>query len=371
MSEKSFWSIFRRNPRAAENTSISQRENSTPATENSDISLEQVVNFVMELQSYYYNDICKMQTDLLVHAGWPENKLAYIHQKMQQEQVALSEIEKILSSINEIERDYQEVWRKSVYSFYDDIEKSKLKTVRMKVFEVIVRLCAVNTKPELDEVIAKRIEMYRVNWEISNEVAIPKNVNVILVDETNGIYDYRFGSFQKRVDASSEIYALSAEKLEEIRNITFEYEKEISTESVWVRVASISRLELNYMKKTCMLDIHWESGSDNQSDLFFDIVPKKELEQYLKGVLQIAFRQRRYAVISMLIPKRKILEVIGNTEIDDEAKRVKICKKYRFILGERSDKYSGNLMTARIDRRRIPDIVRLISYPKFKKEYFG
>lgn len=340
---------------------------STP--EDAGTTLQDVVNFVAELQSYYYNDICKMQTDLAVQT-LPENKINFMNKKIKQDQVALSQIDNILKSVRENEREFQSVWRKSIYSFYDEIEKVKLEKVQKKVFEIIITLYAVNTKHELERVILNRIEKYRIAWNIGQEVQLPRNYNVVLADEEDGIEQYYLGKFQKKVYTTQEDKVLSAMQLDKIRALKIEIEDGIPTNDVWVYVSSATRLQLNFMRRTCIIDNSWEYDSEMADCLCFDIVSKNELEQYIKGMLQIVLTKRTYSVISIFIPTAQMLNVIGDTRKNEDGSKVKICKKYRFILEERSGLYGNNLLTARIDRRYIPEELKFIPYLDFKRDYF-
>ena len=193
-------------------------EPSTPVPAmNTGTTIQDAINFVTELQSYYYNDICKMQTDLLAHPNLPKTEITSFNRKIKQDQTALSQIDEILAFMTQTEREYQAVWRKSVYSFYDEIEKDKLSTAYAKLFTIVVRLCAINTKIELDNIIAKRIEGYRQAWNIDASITIPKNNNAILIEWNNGIETYRFGSFFKNIYASDNEYSLSPARLDLIR----------------------------------------------------------------------------------------------------------------------------------------------------------
>ena len=95
------------------------RVESEPEVELSSVgtSLQDVENFVAELQSYYFNDLTKMQADLIVNTMTPSH-INFVNKKIKQEQIALSQIDEILSLVREKEREYQSVWSKSIYSFY-------------------------------------------------------------------------------------------------------------------------------------------------------------------------------------------------------------------------------------------------------------
>lgn len=331
-------------------------------------TLQDAINFTYELQSYYYNDICKMQADLLVQTSLAQTRINFISKKIKQEQVTLSQIDNLIKIIKNYEREYQEIWKKSIYSFYDEIEKKKLSVVQKKVFEILLKLCEINTKEELKSVIKKRLEKYKIAWNIEGDIKFPVNVNAILADEANGIEKYNFGEFSKYVYASNFDKILTEKQLDRIRKLNVTFENEISTKHVWVYVSSCSRYKLNFMRRTCILENDWEYRPETKKGLFFDVIQTNNLEQYLKGILQIVLAKKTYAVISIVVPSQEMINVIGKIEQNDG--KVKICNEYGFILKERSGLYSENLLTARIDRRHVPNELKFISFLKFKRDFF-
>lgn len=333
--------------------------------ESTGTTLQDAVNFVAELQSYYYNDICKMQSDLVVQT-LSTNEEKFINKKIKQDKTALSQIDEVLDQVKENQKEYQTVWKKSVYSFYDEIEKVKLASVQTKVFAILIQLCAINTKQELDTIILNRIEKYKEAWNISEEIQIPKNFNAILIDGSDGLERYRFGEFFKTVHTNDADIVLNGKQLNQIRALDFEFKDNIPTDEVWVYVSNVTRLQLNFMRRNCMIGNTWEELPKNK--LILDVVKMKDLKQYLKGVLQIVFTKNAHAVISIVVPTREMLSVLGPIEKKDE--KVEIVKRYRFYLKERSGLYKNNLITTRISRRRIPEKVQFISYLEFKKMYF-
>lgn len=342
--------------------------------EETTITVADVVSFVSELQSYYYNDICKAQADLMTQLSVPEDRQHFLDKKIKQEQATLSQIEGILNEIQQKEVEYHSVGRKVGYTFYEEIEQEKEKEMKQKVFAIVLGLLAVNTKPELENVIRTRIEKYKTAWGISGNIHIPKRYNVVLLDEADGVEQYSFGKFMKSVISSSSNVPLTSEQMNQLSNLKFDFKDgsiknkngNISPEKVWVHVANASRAELDYMKKTCILENDWEAGINGK--LFFDIVSGEDLEQYLKGVLQIILTKKRYAIISVVNPTEEIMHRIG--PINLEGDRVEICNKMKFYFKERGKLFRKDLMTARIDRRQIPETLTLVPFHKFKEEYF-
>ena len=248
------------------------------------------------------------------------------------------------------------------------LKKAKLKIVQEKVYKIIIRLCEVNTKQELENIIISRIEKYKEDWNISEDIKLPKNYNAVLIESNNGIEKYRFGNFYKLVKEGSNDKVLTSKQLKQIREISFEFEDRIPTNNVWVYVADATRLQLNFMRRTCIINKTWEYKSEDDRDLYFDVVSLEDLEQYLKGILQIVLSKKTYAIISIVIPTNEMLRFIG--QIEQLGDKVKICRKYRFILQERSGVYGNNLLTLRVDRRHIHKKLKFLSYLQFRKLYF-
>lgn len=336
--------------------------------EVTDATLQDAVNFIAELQSYYYSDICKMQTDLVIENTLSENEVNFINKKIKQDQITLSEISQILEQAKQNEREYQSIWKKSIYSFYDEIEQEKLAVAQERLFKILLKLCIVNTKPELKNIIYNRITKYKKEWKINEEIQIPENYNVVLVEANNGIEKYQFGEFSKEVISDINDRTLSQKQLEQIRTMDFEIGEKINTDTLWVYISSVTRLQLNYMRRTCFIENDWEYNTNEKKSLCFDVVKLTDLKQYLRGMLQIVLSKRNHAIISIVIPTNYMLQVIGQTRKRGE--KVEIFKKYCFYLRERSGMYNNNLLTARIDRRNIPEKLKFMSYNKFRKDYF-
>ena len=332
-------------------------------------TLQDAIHFVAELQSYYYNDVCKMQASVLTMQELSEARLEFINKKVKQDNIALSQIDDILKELQDQEVKFQAVAGKSVYSFFTEVEQKERQKARGEAFKILANLCAINTKPELDDIIRKRVEEYKASWNISQEIAIPTNSNAILVEEENGVEQYQIGSFVKKVNPTTGKYVLSSKQLEQIRNLKFQFESFGSSDAVWVHVASCTRAQLNRMRRTCIIDNEWEHVTEvEKGALYFDVVAVKDLEQYLKGILQIVLKRTTYSVIAIFNPTSDMLNLIGSVKV--QGNKVIVTKKYPFYLRERSGIYGNNLTTARIDRRNIPEALQFIPYPEFKRMYF-
>lgn len=347
---------------------VNEQEGITEQGTQNGTTLQDAVAFVEELQSYYYNDVCKMQADLVVQTNLTEQEVNVAQKKINQDKMALAQIDQILAQLKECVGEFQSVWKKAVYSFYDEIEKQKLISMQTKVFTILLRLNAVNTKLELASVIAKRLENYRKAWNICENVEVPRNYNVILTDGKDGIETYRFGNFCKKTRAKQIEVELTLKQLEQIRDMEVNLQEQVSTDKVWVYVANVTRLQLNFIRRTCFVRSTWESQEKEDDGLFLDEVRVCDFEQYIKGVLQIVFTKNRYAIVTLVVPTAEMLRVIG--PIRQEEEKIEICKRLRFILKERSGLYKDNLRIQRLDRRNLPQELYFMSYPKFRKLYF-
>jgi len=338
--------------------------------ENSEVgtTLQDAITFVEELQSYYYNDVCKMQADLVMQSNLSEQDASVTNKKIRQDQIALNQIDGILDQLKGCMGRYQDVWKKAVYSFYDEIEKQQMVTAQEEVFEVLLKLNAVNTKPELTPIITKRLTTYHRAWNIAQELEVPKNYNVILTESKDGIGTYHFGDFKKQVYIQMDDRSLTAQQIDQIRNMKVDLQGQVPTEKVWVYVANSTRLQLNFMRRTCFINSTWEYSEEDKSKLFLDVVKVCDFEQYIKGILRLVFTKNRYAIVSLIVPTDEMLRVIGPTLQEDG--KVQICNRLWFILRERSRVYKGDLKTQRLDRRNLPEELEFVSYPEFRKKYF-
>lgn len=346
------------------------REQKKQNGENSEeeATLQDAIAFTEELQSYYYNDICKMQADLVMQSSLSEQELRVANKKVHQDQIALNQIDKILDQLKDCMGRYQDVWKKAVYSFYDEIEKQQMVTAQEQVFETILKLSAVNTKPELTPIITKRLTIYHRAWNIAQKLEIPKNYNVILRASKDGVETYHFGDFEKQVYTQTNDIELTMAQLDQIRNMKVDLQEQVQTEKVWVYVANSTRFQLNFMRRTCFINSTWEYSKEEKSKLFLDVVKVCDFEQYIKGILQLVFTKNRYAIVSLIVPTEAMLRVIGPTLQEDG--KVQICNRLWFILRERSHVYNDNLKTQRLDRRNLPEELHFMSYSEFRQKYF-
>lgn len=337
-------------------------------------TLQDVIHFVSELQSYYYNDICKIQTESLTRSDINEDEEEFLKKKVIQESIAMSQIDMILQEIVKCEREYQSIWGKSVYSFYNEIEKEKLKEVQEKVFKIIIKLNQVNVKLELETIILDRLEYYRKAWELSKDIVIPTNNSLVILSRENGEETYKFGRFKKTIcaDNNSIKYKFSSTQVKAIQNIKVNISFESSSEEIWVHCSNVTRAELNFMKKTSIFSNDWEKSIEEQakSSVAFDVVKVTDFEEYLKGILQLLLMRKTYVVISVINPNNYMKKLLKDRIKLYEKESKVLIKGLKFILDERKGLYDDNLQVVRIDRRNIPENLEFIPFMEFKKYYF-
>ena len=337
------------------------------ASDSKELTIQDAISFVSEIQSYYFNDICKTQADIAIHVTSVRGKEDFFRKKVKQNQLALAQIDLILEEMKQNETDYQSIWRKSIYSFYDELEKSKQEEAKKKAFEIMLRLCEVNVNPELQNIITERVKKYKEAWKITEHIEIPQNTNVILVESNGDVEKYQFGKFSKNVNSNRTIQELTSNQLDAIRKMKISVEN-IETDSVWIYVSGVTRLQLNFMRRDCFIGNLWEHSDNEQGEFLLDVVDKKDLSIYLKGVLQIVLTQNRYAVISFVVPTEKMKRLVGRVQVVGD--KVQIYRKINFFLSERNKEFGSNIFTARIDKRDIPEEISFVSYIEFKKQYF-
>ena len=376
MAKNGFWAKF--SGRDSSNDVEQQQHHEVTPTNTSHhedehkTSLQDAVSFVTELQSYYYNDICNMQTSLLVDAS-KKGYENFCERVILQDKTALAEIDKILDQITECQKEYHSIDGKSLYSFFEEIEKDKREEVYQDIFKIIIRLNEINVKQELEQVIVRRLELYRKAWHIPADIKIPRNYNVFLTDWDEDTETYKFGDFEKIILSNpNNTYHLSQNQLDSIHNMKIKFKFDQPSDFVLVRCTSNTRAQVNFLYRTTTIGSTLEKlPSENGNKLFFDLVRVSDLDYYLKGVIQILLANNTYAVISIINQSEYMLNAIRTVELKKANKKIKMEKPLRFILRERSGIYKDNLQVAKIDRRNIPEVLNFAPYVQFKRENFS
>lgn len=345
--------------------SLDQKQN-----EDTPIKLSEVTDFIRELESYYTNDIFKERSEF-INANLSEDEIVLLKKRIAEDEGALEDISCIKDKVIEQERSCSEIWGKSSYSFYDKLESRKLEEIFKETFEIIKKLVDANVKEELDEIIVDRLEVYYKSWKIGSEFTIPINTGLriksrSLNKKTNLKEEvYQFGVFQKRVIAEDE-NTLLKEQIEALKKMQIQISELANTQSVWIRCVTITREQLNFIKKTLVFPNDWEVGENDK--LTYDIVNTEELEYYIRSVLQLILSKKDYVLISMLIPNSNLLQ--GIVRVDDAERKVTILDKEKYVLMERNGAYN-NLKFNFISRKEDLRQLSFISYETFVKPFLN
>lgn len=320
--------------------------------ENTVITLDDVGNFVAELQSYYANDYFKLQSEYISNSP-TEAKASFLNKKMYFEKLAETKITTILNEIRRIESSTRGIWGKSIYSFYEELEKEQMENVYEQVFSLIIQLRAINVKKELDPIILSRLEKYRTSWNISNTIEIPENsaVNILSVDEEKESYqigthivNFKVNNHVKRV--------LSQTENDKIANMKVELEFDDPGEFIMVRFANVDRKTMNRLSKTAILPDSCQFYEEPKIRFF--VVKKNELNNFIKSVLQISLSFNQYFVITVMNMNSYVSNLLSDVVIKKD-RIIEVKDSFTFIFNERSELYKDNLKVAYIKRKYIPE----------------
>ena len=350
-----------------EKKEITSQEDKLIKNEDSQIKISEVTNFIRELESYYTADIFKERSNF-INANLSEEEIIFQKKKIAEDEEALEDISAIKEEVIKQERSCSDIWGKSSYSFYDELETRKLEEIFKKTFEIVKKLVEANTKEELDETILKRIEKYYKSWKIGGEFITPINTRVRIKDRKSNKETYQFGAFQKIILAEDEKNIIK-EQLDSIKKMNIQIKKLPSTK-VWIRCVTITRSQLNFIKKTLVFQNDWEVGEKDK--LTYDIVYTNEIEYYIRGILQLILQRKEYVLISILVPSRELMQQLSQMiSIDDEERKVTILDKPKYILMERNGAYKDNLIFKLLSRKDSLKQVSFICYESFVKNFLN
>lgn len=350
--------------------------NSLNQKQNDDIpiKLSEVTDFIRELESYYTNDIFKERSEF-INANLSEDEIVLLKKRIAEDERAVENISCIKDEVIKKERSYSEIWGKSSYSFYDKLESKKSEEIFKETFEIIKKLVEANVKEELDEIIIDRLKVYYKSWKIGSEFIAPINTGLRIksrsFNEKTNLNEetYQFGVFRKRIIAEDE-KSLLKEQIDAIKKMQVQISELVNTQSVWIRCITITRKQLNFVKKTLAFPNDWEVGENNK--LNYDIVNTEEIEYYIKSVLQLILSKKDYVLISILIPNSNLLQQLsGIIRVDDEERKVKILDNAKYVLMERNGAYKNNLKFNFISKKENLNIISFISYETFVKTFLN
>ena len=328
-----------------ENTEVEQQERVDKR-----IELSIVIDFVREIEAYYTNDIFKQKSDYINNSSLSDNQVIFLNKKIKEYEEAVKLIIDIKEKLLKKENGYKELWRKTSYSFYNELEDIKLKEILYDSFEIVKQLAVVNVAPELDEIIKKRLESYKKSWKIEG-VIIPKNASVRIIGRKENIDIYQFGEFQKEIIDIDSSVDLLPEQISAIKKLKVKILFENPANNyIWIRCATINRTQLEYLKKTTFFKNDWENGIEEE--LIYDIVDCSDIEFYIKSMVQLLLPRKSYIIISIVNPNYEILQIVKDAIVMDmEKRRVKIIDKMSFLSQERTGIYKDNLQIECVSRK--------------------
>lgn len=350
---------------SSETNPIMQSQNSRE-DENKVITLDDVGNFVAEIQSYYVNDNFKLQSDYISDSQC-EIKANFLQKKLYYEKMAENRITSILKEIRKIEASSRAIWGKSIYSFYEELEKNQMETVYNQVFSLIIQLRAVNAKKELDPIILARLEKYRNSWNISQTIEIPESlaINIISVDEEKEVY--QIGTHNVEVKANQNVKRiLNDSESDKIANMEFELEFENPSEFFMIKFASITRKQMNLLSKTAILPNNWQYGENNKACFF--VVKRNELEHFVKSITQMILPFNQYLVISIMNLNSYMKSILQNNIIEDN-KKIELKNIFTFVWKERGEEFKDNWKVAYIKRKYIPKKLVFQNFNELRKNF--
>lgn len=324
-------------------------DSATERTTEQPIQLSEVIDFIRELEAYYTNDIFKHKSSFINNAV-SDDEAKFLKKKIQEYESAVTLITGIKEKLLEKERSCGDLWGKTSYSFYSELESARLNNVFNEAFDIVKKTTTINVIPELDSIIVKRLEKYRESWKIGNDVEIPQNTSVRIVGRKGNVETYQFGNFQKDiVDTEQEM--LLPEQIRAIRELVVNVKfQRPALDYVWIRCATVERQQLENLKKTTVFQNDWESGM--LEEMVYDIVHSSDVEYYIRAILQLLLPRKPYVIISILNPNDDILTKIKDfIEVDTNNQKVKVIDKMAFMLPERTGGYGDNLQFEYISRK--------------------
>lgn len=326
------------------------------------VELSSVIDFVRELEAYYTNDIFKKRS-AYINNSLTEDEAIFLKKKIKEYEVSVKLITDIKEKLIEKERGCKELWGKTSYSFYSELENAKLKNTFEEAFEIVKQLTAVNVIPELDDIISKRLITYKKSWKLDEN--IPKNTSLRIIKREGNIETYQFGAFQKKVIDEDLGKELLPEQLSAINKINIQLSfKDPSVSNVWIRCAVIKRRQLEFLKKSTIFPNDWEN--DASEEIIYDIVDCCDIEYYIRAIMQLLISKKDYLVISIINPNSTFSRIVkDDVEVDLENRRVKIIDKMNFLLSERTGVYGDNLQVAYISRKQNLQKLMFFSFSDF------
>lgn len=327
------------------------------------IELSVVIDFIRELEAYYTNDLFKQKANY-INSILSDDQKIFLKKKIQEYEIAVKLIAEIKDGLLHKERECKELWGKTSYSFYNELEKVKLKTILDDTFNIVKQIVSINVVPELDEIIIKRLEMYKNSWKIDC-TTLPKNTSLRIVERKGKIETYQFGDFRKEIIDVNQKNELLPAQLSAIKKIEVQILfQEPAVDSIWIRCTAIERQQLEYLKRSTFFLNDWENGIENE--IVYDIVKCCDIEDYIRAILQLLLARKSYVIISIINPNSNIFQLLKDTvEVDIQNSKVRVVDQMAFLLPERTGVYGDNLQFECVSRKQKLEKLSFCSFKDF------
>lgn len=345
------------------NENLEVRENDAVGESTAEvIELSVVINFVRELESYYTNDIFKLNSDYIGNVQMSDDEIAFVKKKIAEYQAAVDLIELVKKELLQLESKLRDIFGKSSYEFYDELVEEEKESTFKNAFHIVCKLMSINVIPKLDRIIQKRLEEYKKSWEITEDV--PPNTSLRLLDRNRNLETYKVCYFEKKIqipDMEKELLPEQLMAIDQIQINHLAFDNPASGK-VWIRFSTVSRKQLEYLKKSTIFPINWDAENNG---ICYDIVDTSVLEAYIKSMIRLLIMQDDYIVISLVNPNSEMVQQLGSiVDVDEDNKKVIVIDRMAFLSNERTGTYKDNLQFELISRK---GNMKSISF----KSYYG
>lgn len=324
-----------------------------------------IIDFVREIERYYREYIFHTRSKY-INGNLSDEEAMVFKRRMEQYEAVLNQIICIRTKLVELERNNNTFGTES-YSFGGLIQKDSLEQLHINSFEIAKQINSINVIPILDKIIADQLEIYRKTCNIQGS-EIPKNTSLRIIEVKDNAEFYQFGNFEKAL-VISDTQALLPEQVKAINNLKITLSlKTPPANQLLIRCTTITRRQLDFLKKSTIFKNDWEVGSSE--DIYFDIVNSEDLDYYIKSLLQLLLNKKDFVMITVINPANEFSQVLQNMlQVDVQNQKVKVIDKMAFWLAERNDLFKDNLQFQFISRKDKMKQINFQTYREFIKKF--
>lgn len=330
------------------------------------IELSVVIDFVREIEAYYTNELFRQKSNYINDTKLTEDQVVFLKKKIQEYEIAIKLITEIKDKLLERQKECRDLWGKTSYSFYEELEKVKFDDIFNDVFNIVKQIVTINVIPELDKIIMKRLELYKNSWNI-NCGNLPRSNCLRIIERIGNVETYQFGCFQKKVVDVGYFEELLPEQINAIKKVQIELKFETPVDNVWIRCTTINRKQLEYLKRSTFFENDWEE--DMKYDIVYDMVNYCDLESYIRAIMQLLLPRKPYVIISIINPNSDVFQLVKNA-IEIQDKKVKVIDRMAFLLPERIGQYGNNLQFECVSRKQNLEKLSFCPFKDFVDNFF-